>query len=364
MPDPVWDQSGKAREALRTIVTDYGTRALSSPSILDNVLRDLLPDSPRQVSLIVAAGGSPVATSLQEHVAQGIDADTAVRLASAQMAEQTPLDADGCRWVTTEFALALGLHPTEGGPGTSGWAAPAPAVAPTPPPAAPVLPEMPPPAAIPPRPDQAETVLPPVVAPAPDAGPDGRAKPKRRRLVLVSVALILVIGLAVGLVLAFSGSSTPPISLRKLMPNDATACETHPGTPGKLTGLIAQYGCNEAAINGFSFGYQFDNHADYVTSVAEFNKDESFDLATASHECPIALGPDEGTVGWHSPTYPSVAGQRLECFTVSQNHGAANADQPSYIWTAPTLNVIFQVVGGPTTSMKSLDTWWSAHAGP
>ncbi len=110
MLDPVWDPDGKAREALRRVVTDFGTRALSSPSILDNVLHDLLPDSPRQVSLIVAAGGSTVAALLQEHVSAGMDPDTAVRLAATQLAEQTPYDAAGCRWVTAEFARALGYQ--------------------------------------------------------------------------------------------------------------------------------------------------------------------------------------------------------------------------------------------------------------
>jgi hypothetical protein len=114
LTDPLWDPLGKAREALRSIVADFGTSALSSPPVLENVLRDLLPGSPRQVSLIVAAAGAGVTSTLQEHVTQGIDPSTAVRLSSAQLAEQTPFDAAGCRWVTGEFALALGYQIAEG----------------------------------------------------------------------------------------------------------------------------------------------------------------------------------------------------------------------------------------------------------
>src|ERR1700683_2704375 len=134
VPDPVWDPSGKIRAALSSIVSGFGTRSLSTPSILDNVLRDLLPDSPKQVSLIVAAGGSPLAMAVQEHVAQGMDPDTAVRLPSARRAEQAPSEAAGCRWVTAEFARALGYAVSDEAVAPSpAPAPPAPVGQPTPP---------------------------------------------------------------------------------------------------------------------------------------------------------------------------------------------------------------------------------------
>ena len=45
-----WDAQGEAQAALRTIVADprYGPGALSNAQTMTNLLKDMLPDSPRE----------------------------------------------------------------------------------------------------------------------------------------------------------------------------------------------------------------------------------------------------------------------------------------------------------------------------
>ena len=391
MPDPVWDPSGKARAALASIVSDFGTRALSSPSILDNVLHDLLPDSPKQVSLIVAAGGSAVASSLQEHVSQGMDADTAVRLASTHMAEQTPYDAAGCRWVTGEFARALGYQVSDAPVGAD-TPAPAPAGV-IPPSDAVALPSIMPDAPVaapPPRPDQAPTVLPPAqqvppqglpvqaappqgvppqAAPppwevaAPAAAAHGAAPRRRSRKVPILIAIVVVVG---GLIIIGAVVKTPaatPAALKKLLPAGTSDCSSKFSTFKTLQGVGTKLACTETAIDGVVFAYQFDSHADYQTSVAAFNKAEGFDPTKASGGCPTKDVDGNGMTTWHNKLYPATSEQVLECFSVSFT-GSSSSLQPTYVWTAPSENAVFQAVGGKSTSMDTVDTWWENHAGP
>ena len=394
MPDPVWDPSGKARAALASIVSDFGARALSSPSILDNVLRDLLPDSPKQVSLIVAAGGSTVAASLREHVTQGMDADTAVRLASTQLSEQTPYDAAGCRWVTAEFARALGYQVSDA---PAGAAAPAPAgVGVIPPSDAVALPSIMPdapvaPAVAPLRPDQAPTVLPPAQAPAAQAPPPqglppqglpiqpaappwevaaqaavAHAGPPRRRGRKIPILIAIVVVVIGGLAIIGAVDKTPaaaPAALRKLLPSGTSQCTSNFTTFKGLHGVRAKLGCNENAIDGAVFAYQFNSSADYRAGLTAFNKAEGFDSSKASSGCPTKTLADSGMTTWSNKLYPSTSGQVLECFAVTFATSASTL-QPSYVWTAPSENAIFQAVGGKTTSMKAVNTWWGNHGGP
>jgi hypothetical protein len=384
VPDPVWDPSGKARGALASIVSDFGTRALSSPSILDNALHDLLPDSPKQVSLIVAAGGSTVASSLQEHVAQGMDADTAVRLAATQLAEQTPFDAAGCRWVTGEFARALGYQVSDA-PVAADTAAPVPPpVAAAPPSDAVALPSImpePPVAAAPPRPDQAPTVLPPHQAAPPAAAPPPQAAPppweaaargahapapaarRRSRKVPILIAIVVVVG---GLAIIGAVVQTPaptPAALKKLLPTGTSDCSSKFSTFKSLQGIGTKLACNETAIDGVVFAYQFDSSADYRASFMAFNKAEGFDPTKASGGCPTKQVDGNGLTTWHSKLYPARSDQVLECFSVSFT-GSNSSLQPTYVWTAPSENAVFQAVGGKSTSMDTVDTWWENHAGP
>src|SRR5215510_14005578 len=106
-----WEHAAEARTALNAIVTDpeHGVDVLSSPRTMSNLLKDLLPDAPREKSLLVAAAEAGLADTLREHVAQGMDSDTAIRLTASSFSARTPLTPEACRWVTGEIAMALGI---------------------------------------------------------------------------------------------------------------------------------------------------------------------------------------------------------------------------------------------------------------
>jgi hypothetical protein len=57
MTQTVWDVAGDVRRALRSIVGDpqLGASMLADPHVMANLLKDLLPDLPRESALLVAA---------------------------------------------------------------------------------------------------------------------------------------------------------------------------------------------------------------------------------------------------------------------------------------------------------------------
>ena len=61
MSQPPSDAHGEAHEALGTAVASYGQRVLSDPHILGNLVADLLPDLPRERSLLVAGAEAGIA---------------------------------------------------------------------------------------------------------------------------------------------------------------------------------------------------------------------------------------------------------------------------------------------------------------
>lgn len=378
MLDPLWDPSGKAREALRQIVADFGTRALSSPSILDNVLHDLLPDSPKQVSLILATGGSDVATSLKDHVGQGMDPDTAVRLAAAQLAEQTPYDAAGCRWVTAEFARALGYQVSDEQADAVPAAAPTPATAPAPAPVqTPIVPEVPVAAGVAVAADQALTIPPPDLSspdlPSEEAAPAGGAPAaprRRRRLAIALVSVVVVVGGLLGGAAATSSwpFTSGPVALKELLPSGVSSCTTKV-TPfeNHVPGMTAIYACRVLAIKGVVFGYQFDNSSDYLAALNKLNQVSGFVTSQAGSNCPASNSVVEGVTPWYTTDknlFPKTAGQILECYQVQFNSNPSNPLQSTYLWTIPTEESFMQVIAGANVSMKELDSWWSTNGGP
>jgi hypothetical protein len=58
-----WDAQGEAHAALRAIVADprYGPPARSNAQTMTNLLKDMLPDAPRESSVLVAASEAGVA---------------------------------------------------------------------------------------------------------------------------------------------------------------------------------------------------------------------------------------------------------------------------------------------------------------
>ncbi|MDQ2876541.1 MAG: hypothetical protein M3Y33_17770, partial [Actinomycetota bacterium] len=111
MTDQPFDERGEAHEAMGTVVSSYGARVLSNPQMLRNLVADLLPDLPRERSLLVSAAEAGVATEMTQYVdEQHIDAETAVQLAARTLSERTMIDATASMWAATEFAQALGYR--------------------------------------------------------------------------------------------------------------------------------------------------------------------------------------------------------------------------------------------------------------
>jgi hypothetical protein len=123
LSDTSWEHAAEARAALNAIVNDpeHGVTALSSAQTMGNLLKDLLPDAPREKSLLVAAAEAGLAQTLRDHVAQGMDATTAIRLTASSFSATTPFTPDACEWVTGEIAGVLGIsQPGSGGTGGAG----------------------------------------------------------------------------------------------------------------------------------------------------------------------------------------------------------------------------------------------------
>ena len=106
-----WDAQGEAQAALRTIVADprYGPAALSNAQTMTSLLKDMLPDAPRESSVLVAASEVGVAGMLQSNVSHGMDLATASRAAAGSFENRTALTPDACAWAVGVLASALRL---------------------------------------------------------------------------------------------------------------------------------------------------------------------------------------------------------------------------------------------------------------
>ena len=95
MTDTARVHQREVREALHAIVSDpqLGTPALSNPQTMSNLLKDLLPDAPRETSVLVATAEAGLAQILLDHVSQGMDAATAASLAASVFAARPARDA-------------------------------------------------------------------------------------------------------------------------------------------------------------------------------------------------------------------------------------------------------------------------------
>jgi hypothetical protein len=109
MTSASWDPQGEALSALRAIAADpkYGADALSSAPMMTNLLKDMLPDAPREANVLITAAAAGTATALQGYVAQGMDRQMASRLAAGTLADRTALNEDACAWATGSLAEVL-----------------------------------------------------------------------------------------------------------------------------------------------------------------------------------------------------------------------------------------------------------------
>jgi hypothetical protein len=109
MTEQQLDAQGEAREALSSIVADFGPRVLSDPRMLGSRMSDLLPDLPKERQLLITAAEADVAGELTRHVQeQHLDANTAVQLVAGSLTDRKSIDPASSMWVATQYAQALG----------------------------------------------------------------------------------------------------------------------------------------------------------------------------------------------------------------------------------------------------------------
>jgi Domain of unknown function (DUF4190) len=107
------ERQDEIRAAIKSIVDDpsYGTSTLSSGQQMSSLLKDLLPNSPRETSILVAAAEADVAGTLGEHISQGLALPAASALAARSFENSSSLTPEACSWAVSEMAAALGLAP-------------------------------------------------------------------------------------------------------------------------------------------------------------------------------------------------------------------------------------------------------------
>jgi hypothetical protein len=413
MSGDAYDVQGEVREALNTAVDGYGKRVLNDPRILGNLVTDLLPDLPRERSLLVTGAEAGVAAELTQHVeGQHMDADTAVSLVARSLAENRALEPGASMWVATEYAKALGYQVRSQLPPS---VAEAPTRAPWPqhdetqtanqamPPLFPPPGQMPPyyPAA-----GQAPTT------PSPGPWPAAPARQRKSRLGLFlggGAAAVIVLYLVVAAVASTfpfakakptptptptlhptataslkatssasssaSATSSPSASptatssladlpagvkpLKVLLPTDiqdaGTECVEQAKIPWTNPGLVKAFECNAPDIpNGQIFGYQVDSIADYNQAWSNYNNWADFGTSSTV-DCPPGSGQSQGGPGeWWGPRFPKMSGQVLECFT--SNSG------PVYVWTYPTENAFIVAQPPKSWTFSKLETWWEDYS--
>jgi hypothetical protein len=110
-----FDHVAEARAALRMIVSDsaYGAAALSNVRIMSDLLPRLLGGAPLERSVLVTAASEDLPDTMLKHVSEGMDVNTAIRLAAHSLAAISQVPLGACYWVAAELALALSLITAE-----------------------------------------------------------------------------------------------------------------------------------------------------------------------------------------------------------------------------------------------------------
>jgi hypothetical protein len=401
---PAWEHEREVRDALRTIIADpqLGVGALSSAQTMSNLLKDLLPDAPRETTVLVAAAEAGLAQILLDHAGQGMDAATACSLTAAAFAARAPFTPEACTWAVAELAGALGITPGWAPPEAAGQAAPRPpAGAPTPrstaetlqvPAAAPGYrpaaagqpagtgygygpPAGAGPGQAPPGHPQPGYQAPGYQAPGypspgyppatgflprqPGTTPAAsrRAVPRAWGIVTAAVMALAVIG---GIIAVATGTgdlapaAVEPLS--QLIKPDVTTCKATSALG--MSGVAHAQSCQTRAAHIGLLAYQFTTAGGYLAGLAHLNRATGFDGRAAGHTCPPPSGSASGQSRWHSNDnagFRSRPGQVLECYAYSHDTRVL-----IYLWTLPTQRVILLANNDAAgADYASLGTWWA-----
>src|SRR5580700_4993356 len=114
MTGRTWDADGEASSALRTILADYGEVGLSSEQLMTSVLTDLMPETPREASVLVYAAKTDLAGALRQRSDQGLSPQAVVAQVAALLEDRTGLAADACTWAARAIGAAIGVVPESG----------------------------------------------------------------------------------------------------------------------------------------------------------------------------------------------------------------------------------------------------------
>jgi hypothetical protein len=396
------DAQGEARDALSSVVADFGPRVLSDPRMLGSRMSDLLPDSPKERQLLITAAEADVAGDLTRHVQeQHLDPNTAVQLVAGSLSDRKSINLAASTWVAAEYARALGYNVQPG-------AMPPPS-RPSPPPQSPGQETVttyggpqgptigapagyagygqpqPPPGYYPQQPVGGQ-------APPQPGIPDwskrsaGNGRNRGRMYGIGAAAAAVVIILAAGFGTHWFGGSgststtTPPTThpptttppprpvstvapLIELLPNDiddpASDCQPYPSPDWATTGLVQSYECKDPGIppgNRYNYdAFQFNSYQNYLASWQALNQINNFDALSKGASCPPPSGAAAGTTQWTDRYFPYKDGQVLECGTTS------STDEPELIWSYPTENAYVVAWGESGMSISSLNTWWLHH---
>jgi hypothetical protein len=256
-----YDVQGEVRDALNTAVEGYGKRVLDDPRVLGNLVTDLLPDLPRERSLLVTGAEAGVAAELTQHVeGQRMDADTAVSLVARSLAQSRALEPAASMWVATEYAKALGYQVRSQMPPLMETVADTPAwpqhnetetVDRAFPPPVPMPPACPPPGQVPPTFPQPAQM--PSAYPAPGAWPAAPTQRRKSRLSLflgggaaVVVVLYLVIA-AVASTFPFAKAKQAPTSSPTLHPTATTSLKATSAAGSSSSGTASASSSSSAS---------------------------------------------------------------------------------------------------------------------
>jgi hypothetical protein len=398
-----WEHQNEAREALRFIVSEpgYGAAALSNPQTMASLLKDLLPDAPREKSVLIAASEAGLPGQLASHVSQGMDLATASALTAASFSEHTGYPEDVGGWVVGELAQALGLSSAapggaqpggaqRGGPsaqsppgftapgaGQGNNPAPGPATADTYVAGATV-----PPAGQPPASGQAGTAWggqPPGAAPTmvpgafpaggqqpgypyggPAPGPPSGKRPRNRTGLIIAAAIAAaVVVIVVVVFLVTSGPSPAPTeALSKIIApmirnSEITGC-VHTTPISGLTNVTVAKRCtaNSGAIRVYLD--QFGSASAYQAGVGRQRAFLGFSGGTQPF-----CGPSQNSSCsslWFSKInkkYTKRPGQVLQERYVN----ASGGNVATFMWTLPTQQVII-VAQSNTSTLPDVYSWW------